>query len=290
MEALLRFKQQLIKEADHQELDILIAYVLDQRGFSPIHVAASKGHTNVIREIVQHRPDSGELVDPYGRNALHMAIVGGHANEPDFDGNTPLHLATIERKTWILSYLKWDGRVNLRSKNKYGLTAIDIDRSIKEIASPKNIVPSIWGHLRTPTSWLDSIKILSRADQEEANAVQTYKQMGQTLLMVATLITTVTFTAAFTMPGGYNNNIGPDKGVALLESSKYLKLFIIADTIAMTFSIIAACLLFWGAVNSNKSSYVYYFTSAATLTYFALQFTAAAFTTEIATPSSNPIL
>ncbi|KAH0986847.1 hypothetical protein GBA52_014024 [Prunus armeniaca] len=318
MEALLRFKQQLIKEADHHgktplyyaaslgdhrtvqrllELDILIAYVLDQQGFSPIHVAASKGHTSVIREIVQHCPDSGELVDPYGRNALHMAIVGGHANvvryileteeleglinQPDFDGNTPLHLATIERKTWILSYLKWDGRVNLRSKNKYGLTAIDIDRSIKEITSPKNIVPSIWGHLQTPPSWLDSIKILSRADQEEANAVQTYKQMGQTLLMVATLITTVTFTAAFTMPGGYNNNIGPDKGVALLESSKYLELFIIADTIAMTFSIIAACLLFWGAVNSNKSSYVYYFTSAAALTYFALQFTAVAFTTGI---------
>ncbi|CAB4308104.1 unnamed protein product [Prunus armeniaca] len=318
MEALLRFKPQLIKEADHQgktplyyaaslgdhrtvqrllELDISIAYVLDKQGCSPIHVAASKGHTSVIREMVRHCPDSGELVDPYGRNALHMAIVGGHGNvvryileteeleelinQPDFDGNTPLHLATIERKTWILSYLKWDGRVNLRSKNKYGLTAIDIDRSIKEITSPKNIVPSIWGHLRTPPSWLDSIKILSRADQEEANAVQTYKQMGQTLLMVATLITTVTFAAAFTMPGGYNNNIGPDKGVALLESSKYLKLFIIADAIAMTFSIIAVCLLFWGAVNSNKSSYVYYFTSAAALTYFALQFTAVAFTTGI---------
>ncbi|XP_008244354.1 PREDICTED: protein ACCELERATED CELL DEATH 6-like [Prunus mume] len=318
MEALLRFKPQLIKEADHQgktplyyaaslgdhrtvqrllELDISIAYVLDKQGCSPIHVAASKGHTSVIREIVRHCPDSGELFDPYGRNALHMAIVGGHGNvvryileteeleelinQPDFDGNTPLHLATIERKTWILSYLKWDGRVNPRSKNKYGQTAFDIDRSIKEITSPRNIVPSIWGHLRTPPSWLDSIKILSRADQDEANAVQTNKQMGQTLLMVATLITTVTFTAAFTMPGGYNNNIGPDEGVSLLESSKYLKLFIITDTIAMTFSIIAACLLFWGAVNSNKSSYVYYFTSAAALTYFSLQFTAVAFTTGI---------
>ncbi|KAI5333610.1 hypothetical protein L3X38_023742 [Prunus dulcis] len=252
MEALLRFKQQLIKEADHQgrtplyyaaslgdhtkvqrllELDILIAYVLDQRGFSPIHVAASKGHPSVIREIVRHRPDSGELVDPLWTKCSSY----GHCWWPRKCGQS----------------------------QAFG---------------------DISGHRLLG---LDSIKILSRADQEEANAVQTYKQMGQTLLMVATLITTVTFTAAFTMPGGY---IGPDKGVALLESSKYLKLFIIADTIAMTFSIIAACLLFWGAVNSNKSSYVYYFTSAATLTYFALQFTAAAFTTEIATPSSNPIL
>ncbi|KAI5333618.1 hypothetical protein L3X38_023750 [Prunus dulcis] len=49
----------------------------------------------------------------------------------------------------------------------------------------------------------------------------------------------------------------------------------------MTCSIIAACLLFWGAVNSNKSSYVYYFTSAAALTYIALQSTAIAFETGI---------
>ncbi|ONI13115.1 hypothetical protein PRUPE_4G203600 [Prunus persica] len=278
MESLLRFKQQLIKQADHQ---------------------ASKGYTNVIREIVGHCPDSGELVDPYGRNALHIAIFNGQTevvryiletaelegliNQPDFDGNMPLHLATIERKTWILCYLKWDGRVNPRSKNKYGQTAIEIDSSIKEanITPPRNIMPSIWGHLRTPPSWLDNIKVFSRADQEEAIAMQTYKQMGQTLLMVATLITTVTFAAAFTMPGGYNNDVGPDQGQALLQSNNFFKCFIITDSIAMTCSIIAACLLFWGAVNSNKSSYVYYLTIAAALTYIALLSTGIAFTTGV---------
>ncbi|CAL8151517.1 unnamed protein product [Prunus armeniaca] len=316
MESLLRFKQKLIKQADHQgktpvyyaaslgdhktvqqllELDISIAYVLDKQGYSPIHVAASKGYTNVIREIIGLCPDSGELVDPYGRNALHIAIFNGQTkvvryiletaelegliNQPDFDGNTPLHLATIERKTWILWYLKWDGRVNPRSKNKYGQTAIEIDSSIKEanITPPRNIMPSIWGHLRTPPSWLDNFKVFSRVDQEEAIAMQT----GQTLLMVATLITTVTFAAAFTMPGGYNNDVGPDQGQALLQSNNFFKWFIITDSIAMTCSIIAACLLFWGAVNSKESSYVYYFKSAAALTYFALQFTAASFTTGI---------
>ncbi|CAB4277712.1 unnamed protein product [Prunus armeniaca] len=49
----------------------------------------------------------------------------------------------------------------------------------------------------------------------------------------------------------------------------------------MTCSIIAACLLFWGAVNSNKSSYVCYFTSAAALTLIALHSTSIAFQTAI---------
>ncbi|PQQ06987.1 hypothetical protein Pyn_36591 [Prunus yedoensis var. nudiflora] len=254
MEALLRFKQQLIKEADHQgktplyyaaslgdhrtvqqllELDISIAYVLDKQGCSPIHVAASKGHTSVIREIVRHCPDSGELVDPYGWNALHIAIFNGQQT-------TTVHLIGIAEH------------------------------------NSKHLGTSRYRH-----SGLGNIKISPRAEQEEANAVQTYMQMGQTLLMVATLITTVTFAAAFTMPGGYNNDVGPDRGQALLQSNNDFKWFIITDTVAMTCSIIAACLLFWGAVNSNKSSYVYYFTSAAALTYIALQSTAIAFQTGI---------
>ncbi|XP_021834344.1 protein ACCELERATED CELL DEATH 6-like isoform X2 [Prunus avium] len=320
VEVLLRFKQQLIKETDHQgrtplyyaaslgqhrmvkrllEVDTSIAYVLDKEGHSPILVAANKGHTSVIREIIRHCPDSGEICDQYGQNALHMAIVGGQANvvryiletpeleclinQPDVNGNTPLHLATMERKTWIVYYLMWDGRVHQSSKNKCGQAAFDIDRSIKEssITSPRNIIPEIWGHLGTRNSCLDNFKISPRAEQEEANAVQTYMQMGQTLLMVTTLITTVTFAAAFTMPGGYNNNVGPDQGEALLQSNNDFKWFIITDSIAMTCSIIASCLLFWGAVNSNKSSYVYYFTSAAALTYIALQSTAIAFETGI---------
>ncbi|XP_016652285.1 PREDICTED: ankyrin repeat-containing protein At3g12360-like [Prunus mume] len=321
VEVLLRFKQQLIKETDQPrllyyaaslghhrtvqrllELDLSVAYVLDKDGHSPIHVAAGRGHTSVIREIMRHCPDSGEICDLYGQNALHMAIFGGQANvvryvletpeleclmnQPHINGNTPLHLATIERKTWILCYLRWDGRVNQSSKNKSGQTAFDIDRSFKEsgMKSPRkwqHIMPNFWGHLGTSHSSLGNIKISPRAEQEEASAVQTYMQMGQTLLMVATLITTVTFSAAFTMPGGYNNDVGPDRGQALLQSNNDFKWFIVTDSIAMTCSIIASCLLFWGAVDSNKSSYVCYFTSAAALTLIALHSTSIAFQTAI---------
>ncbi|XP_068339667.1 protein ACCELERATED CELL DEATH 6-like isoform X1 [Pyrus communis] len=310
VEVLLRFKQQLVKETDHQgrtplhyaaslgdhktvrrllEIDTSTAYVLDKEGQSPIHVAAREGRGSVIREIIQHCPDSGELVDPFGRNTLHIAIQGGQVNvvryiletpdleglinQPDVDGNTPLHLATIERKTWILYYLTWDGRVNQRSKNKYGQTASDVDRSIKECSPrfPMNII-------RKPHAWLGNIKFYQKAERAEASAVQTYREMGQTLLVVATLITTITFTAAFTMPGGYNNDVGPHQGVALLQSNEHFKWFIISDTIAMTCSINAACLLFGGAVNGNESVYIYYLTGAGALTYIALQCTATAFT------------
>ena len=159
MDVLLKFKRQLVREVDHEsrtplhhaassgdrktvqillEIEISTAYVLDKYGSSPIHIATSKGHASVIKEIIQHCPDAGELTDLNARNALHIAVLCGHAhvvryilgtkelegliNQPDIDGNTPLHLAFLERKTWILRYMMIDGRVDRRAKNRIGQT------------------------------------------------------------------------------------------------------------------------------------------------------------------------
>ncbi|EEF39537.1 ankyrin repeat-containing protein, putative [Ricinus communis] len=235
----------------------------DKNGHSPLHVAAEKGHTNVIEQIIFYCQDSGELLDLNGKNALHSAIVNGKAN--------------AVRHTWILRYLMWDRRVNQRAKNKKGQTVFDINKSIREsyITSPENIIKNF-------SEKLGSGHTLITKNHEPTYTLQThnYRQTGQTFLMVATLITTVTFTAAFAMPGGYNNYIGYDQGKALLQSSKQLIFFITTDSIAMTCSITAACITFWGAIGSNES-YVYYFASAAILTYVALITTGMAFSTGI---------
>ncbi|XP_057505844.1 protein ACCELERATED CELL DEATH 6-like [Actinidia eriantha] len=284
MEALLKAKPRLVKETDHHgrtplyyaassgdhktvqrllQFDTATAYLLDKDGQSPLHAATCQGHMNVIKVIIYCCPDSGELLDVKGQNALHVAILGGKVkvvryvletpelarliNQVDNEGNTPLHLATMERKTWIVRYLLWDGRADPRAKNNIGQTAINIDPSTSK-------------------------------DKDANGKMQTYKEMAHTLLMVATLITTVTFAAAFTMPGGFNNDVGPNQGLALLRSRKYLKMFIISDSIAMSSSMAAACIIFWGAVIA-KETYLYYFFSATVLTYIALQSTAMAFTT-----------
>lgn len=56
---------------------------------------------------------------------------------------------------------------------------------------------------------------------------------------MAALFATVTFTAAFTVPGGNQNGGGPDQGTAVLISNTAFKAFVIADTISMVLSLLA---------------------------------------------------
>ncbi|KAF9672947.1 hypothetical protein SADUNF_Sadunf11G0097300 [Salix dunnii] len=276
------------------ERDKFIAYAFDKKGHSALHVAALYGQANVIKRIIHTCPDSGELLDLNGRSVLHYAVLSGQVNvvrcvlevaelqclvnQADNGGNTPLHLAAIERQTRILRWLIWDERVDHRARNENGQSVFDIDESIRETCFTYrcNIITCIWRKLVSVSNRITGKKNPPCADQEAIARIQTYKRMGNTLLLVATLIATVTFAAAFTMPGGFNNDLGPKQGVALLESSKRLRWFIFSDAIAMASSIIAACIIFWGAI-INDESYVYYLGTATMLTCIALQSAAIAF-------------
>ncbi|KAF3615577.1 putative ankyrin repeat-containing protein-like isoform 2 [Capsicum annuum] len=76
-----------------------------------IHIAASEGDINMINKLLNHRPDCRDMFNRNNQNALHVSVLNNQdkvvcslldsdkcdslVDEPDRDGNTPLHLLAV---------------------------------------------------------------------------------------------------------------------------------------------------------------------------------------------------
>ena len=122
--------------------DSFVAYVLDNDGESALHIASYHRKINSIEEMIKSCPDICDLTNHKGQTALHLAILGRKGdvvkyvldtpglkcliNEPDKDGNTPLHMSIICKDYRIMYMLARDERVDIKATNKENLTAFAI--------------------------------------------------------------------------------------------------------------------------------------------------------------------
>ncbi|KAB2626650.1 ankyrin repeat-containing protein [Pyrus ussuriensis x Pyrus communis] len=238
--------------------DSSISYILDKSGMSALHVAAYAGRQKVMEVLTQFRPDTCELVNHKGQTVLHAAVLGGQyftvkyilrtpkfaglINEADNDGNTPLHLAAIQRDTSVLRPLARNPRVDKTAINNQLLKAADvylgddiefdlkllgrhvgvtifqqqIRRDFMKLESPENDTPK-------------STLIIAEKRAQEAHWDDSSK--FDTNLVVAMLIATVTFAAAFTLPGGFKSN-----GMPVLYKRAFFQVFVVFDVISFFLS------------------------------------------------------
>jgi hypothetical protein len=77
-------------------------------------------------------------------------------------------------------------------------------------------------------------------DEENKEEEEALSKARESHLVVAALIATVTFAAAFTLPGGYKS----DRGTAILAKKAAFIVFVISDAISMVLSIFAVFIHF----------------------------------------------
>ncbi|KAK7324069.1 hypothetical protein VNO77_27588 [Canavalia gladiata] len=246
----------------------------DNYGFFPLHLASAGGHAEVVKKLLEHCPDPREILDNYGRNIVHIAAENGKLNviryillhpnhgfvkminDKDANGNTPLHLATLYCHPKIVYALTWDKRVDLSLVNKNNQTALDAYMQFQQ-ENPPLQQRLTWIALKSagvqyarkgPRS--HSIKVplpphsAESVSKQKAPSMDLYKDRINTLMLVSTLITTVTFAAGFTLPGGTNSS-SPGQGMALMLNHVWFKPFIFCITVSMYGAISVTIILIW---------------------------------------------
>ncbi|XP_058002687.1 uncharacterized protein LOC110644433 isoform X2 [Hevea brasiliensis] len=127
-----------VREAIVKEL--LLACTKNEEGMAGLHVAAREGQVPVLEKIAETCPDIWDLKDNNGRTALHVAAESGkanavkfilkqvtedHINDQDNEGNTAMHLATLQVHGKIFLFQTNDRRADMTIMNKDCLAVMD---------------------------------------------------------------------------------------------------------------------------------------------------------------------
>ncbi|GAB2267055.1 hypothetical protein Dimus_002037 [Dionaea muscipula] len=296
------------------------AFVFDEDGLTPLLRAATLGCFPTVKVILDHSPQSAGLSDADKRTALHLAKMGRSLvrflkltaildliNEPDKDGNTPLHLAIKNSDAAKANALLEVKGVNWRVRNNDGCTAMDlcvvggkvpvkmwaILRRLKDLEAnwrptkmqqDSSLFPFSKEFVRNFFSpklelrqlligqWIpDSRDKATRESIDFLVSMEDLKKMMATIAVVSALIVTITFAAAFTIPGGFS-----DSGDIILMKRAAVKVFLLSDTTAMISSIGVLFMSMWTIADDFEmlaglvvaSIFVLHFSLAATVVAF----------------------
>ncbi|PHT49110.1 hypothetical protein CQW23_13318 [Capsicum baccatum] len=245
-----------------------------------IHIAANVGRVNMIRELLFHCPDSLEMLNSNGQNALRVAISNFKTrvvrfllnskeshnliDEPDNDGNTPLHLLAATYRISVSVKLRRHVSTKKMLFNKKNQTSLDISVSSTERTQlvkwsfkwnlghcrlGRHDFEIKWKKIQKPEDETESRENTAKRDKK--GKLKDIMEATRIHLVVATLLVTVTFAAGYTLPGGFESDLNSStKGMAILIRETAFRAFVVSDAIAFTCSACAVFCYFFIVVNT----------------------------------------
>ncbi|KAK3433978.1 hypothetical protein EUGRSUZ_D01252 [Eucalyptus grandis] len=240
-------------------------------GNPALHIAACRGHVNIIEKLVTSCPDAYDMINNKEQTALHSAVIGGRAkvvkhilktpnledviDRQDTDGNTALHLAVLHKENLIV---KCRSIVYGALRRKSGFLVMQewVSEHVKKRLDKQFVEGQPVGSEITGSN---------TPNQENFNS--SLKSVIELEQVVAAFIVTATFAATFTMPGGYYSD-GPNQGMATLAGRAAFITFVIANALAFSFSTLALFIQFDTSALSDRTK-VKFTQRAARYIYFA---------------------
>ncbi|KAI3883228.1 hypothetical protein MKX03_015378 [Papaver bracteatum] len=214
--------------------------------YDAIHRSTINGIIEVFEILIDTNPYVQHFKDETGRGLFQIAIIHlqesifqymsrmGQRNQNmdllDNSGNNALHCAAF-----------WDPSC----KVVHG-PALQIQREIQWFQEVERVVPPRYKEMKNNEK-LTPKTLFSREHKDLVKEAERWmKDMAQACIIVTTLIATVMFAAAFTLPGGSDQNTG----VPFTLKSRAFKVFMISDVISL-FASCTSLLIFFSILTAR---------------------------------------
>ncbi|CAI0392192.1 unnamed protein product [Linum tenue] len=214
----------------------------------PIVFAAALGIYEIVTEIVKAYPNAIWLADPNGMYIFHLAVI--NRQEKVFN---ILYQMSANRNFATALRVRDSGDNLLHLAGKLGDTeripgaALKVQRELQWFNEVEKMVQPSYREMKN-YSWKTPRNLFT--EEHKSLIEQGEKWMKDTALscsVVAALVVTVVFAAAFTLPGGAN-----DKGVPIYINNGPFIVFVAADILAL-FSGSTSLLMFLGIMTARYS-------------------------------------
>uniref|UniRef100_A0A0E0BHC7 PGG domain-containing protein n=1 Tax=Oryza glumipatula TaxID=40148 RepID=A0A0E0BHC7_9ORYZ len=248
------------------EHDCSLGYVTTNNGTPLLISAAFRGHIGIVQEILSYCPDAPYSTNEDGWTCLHQAVNAGHTEFVKFILSTPqLRKLTSIRdsngKTALhYAVMKCNPKMVAALLSHRGIDVTMLDNS----SGPPNSQLRVVSDDAKTLNWNEVSMLLLEADPQDAssmhnlymevkdkvtkearlNAMSLTQTYTTNTSLVAILIATITFAAAFTLPGGYKTDAGSE-GLPVMAKKFAFQVFLVSDTLAMcsSFSVAFICII-----------------------------------------------
>ncbi|CAL1392003.1 unnamed protein product [Linum trigynum] len=231
---------EILKAATTAEVKTLLA--------PAISLAAMSGISEIVKEIVKAYPMAMWFVDTQGRDIFHVAVL--YRQEEVFNIMYQMSAA----KTLAAAFVNpttGDNLLHMASKlgptEKIPGAALQLQRELQWFNEVEKIVQHTFREMKNNELDTPSEIFTKHHETLIEQGEKWMKDTANSCSLVAALVVTVAFAAAFTLPGGQKDDGTPNY---LKEPS--LMVFLAADTLAL-FSSSTSLLMFLGILTSRYS-------------------------------------
>lgn len=208
---------------------------------TPLFLATKSGCTEIVSGILEMYPQAVEHVDDEGRNILHVAIKYRQIQifdmvqkmeipmmrlirKIDNSGNSILHMVGIKAAD--------AGYEDMRSPALVLQEDLLLFERVKKISATH-----FTKHYNAQGLTAEKLFAINNA-QHRIDAKEWMKGTAENCSIVAVLIATVAFAAAYTVPGGPNQ----ETGYPILENKPFFFLFTMTDVLSLAFALTSVIL------------------------------------------------